>query len=89
VWVSNLHTNVRGATESFTELAGSNSSSPGSAISPSTGYGLDAGLLLPYALSVDPSGNLWVSNTGGNSLVMFFGIAAPTKTPMPATPQAP
>jgi hypothetical protein len=89
VWVSNLHTTVTGATESFTELAGSNSSSPGSAISPSTGYGLDAGLLLPYALSVDPSGNLWVSNTGGNSLVMFFGIAAPTKTPMPATPQAP
>ncbi len=89
VWVSNLHTNVTGATESITELAGSNSSSPGAAISPSTGYGLDAHLLLPYALAVDPSGNIWVSNTGGESLVMFFGIAAPTKTPMPATPQAP
>jgi hypothetical protein len=89
VWISNLHTNVTGATESVSELAGSGSSSPGAAISPGTGYGLDAGLLLPYALSVDPSGNLWVSNTGGNSLVMFFGMAAPTKTPMPATPQAP
>ena len=89
VWISNLHTNVTGATESVSELAGSSSSSPGAAISPSTGYGLDAGLLLPYALSVDPSGNLWVSNTGGDSLVMFFGMAAPTKTPMPATPQAP
>jgi hypothetical protein len=89
VWISNLHTSVRGATESFTELAGSNSSSPGTAISPSTGYGLDAGLLLPYALAIDPSGNIWVSSTGNQSLVMFFGMAAPTKTPAPVTPLAP
>lgn len=89
VWVSNLHTNVRGATESISELAGSTSSSPGSAISPSTGYGLDAGLLLPFALAVDPSGNVWVSNTGSQSLVMFFGMAAPTKAPMLVAPQAP
>src|SRR6185437_8263478 len=64
VWVSNLHTNVRGASESFTELSGSNSSNPGTALSPSTGYGLDAGLKLPYSVAIDPSGNLWVSNTG-------------------------
>ena len=89
VWISNLHTTVTGANESFSELSGSNSTSPGTAISPSTGYGLDAGLLLPYGLAIDPSGNVWVSNTGANSLVMFFGMAAPTKTPQPVTPLAP
>jgi sugar lactone lactonase YvrE len=94
VWVSNLHTTgPQGTTESFSEIAGSNSASPGTALSPSTGYGLDAQLDLPYALAVDASGNIWVSNTGGNndvgSLVMFFGMAAPTKTPHPVTPQAP
>jgi streptogramin lyase len=96
VWISNLHTPTNDSSsgsepknQSFSELAGSNSSSPGTAISRSTGYGLDAGLLLPYALAVDPSGNIWISNTGGASLVMFFGMGAPTKTPLPVTPQAP
>ena len=89
VWITNLHTNNPGPNESISEVAGSNSNSPGSAISPGTGFGRDAGLLLPYSLAIDPSGNLWVSNTGGNSLVMFFGLAAPTKTPLPVTPQAP
>ena len=89
VWITNLHTNFRGATESISELAGSNSSSPGAALSPSTGYGLDANLNLPYGLAVDPSGNIWVSNSGKGNLVMFFGMGTPTKTPMPPTPQAP
>ncbi len=91
VWVSNLHSPSGSGlrTETFSELAGSSSSNPGTAISPSTGYGLDAGLLLPYALAVDPSGNVWVSNTPSVSLVMFFGMAAPTKTPLLVTPQAP
>ncbi len=90
VWVANLHTTSTTTTyESFSELAGSTSSNPGAALSPSTGYGLDAKLLQPYSLAVDASGNVWVSNTGSNSLVMFFGMAAPTKTPQPVTPQAP
>ena len=89
VWVSNLHTNVKNATETFSELAGSNSSSPGTPLSPSTGYGLDAGLQSPYSLAIDPSGNIWITSTNSQSLVMFFGMAAPTKTPMPVTPQAP
>ncbi len=90
VWVSNLHTTgQQGNTETFSEIAGSGSASVGTALSPSTGYGLDANLLLPYALALDASGNVWISNTEGNSLVMFFGMAAPTKTPRPVTPQAP
>ncbi len=91
VWITNLHSPSDSGlrNQTISELAGSNSSSPGTALSPSTGYGLDANLLLPYALAVDPSGNIWVSNTGGASLVMFFGMAAPTKTPFLVKPQAP
>jgi streptogramin lyase len=84
VWIANFHTNVTNGTESISELANS-----GAAISPDTGYGLDANIRAPYALAADPSGNIWVSNTGVDSLVMFFGMAAPTKTPAPITPQAP
>jgi hypothetical protein len=50
---------------------------------------MDANLLLPYSLAIDPSGNIWVANTGSASLVMFFGMAAPTKTPLIVKPQAP
>lgn len=91
VWITNLHSPADSGLkyQSISELAGSNSSSPGTALSPSTGYGLDAGLLLPYSLAVDPSGNIWVSNTGNASLVMFFGMATPTKTPSVVKPQAP
>jgi hypothetical protein len=90
IWVSSLHTNNSSTQyEALSEISGINSSSPGTVLSPTTGYGLDAGLLVPYSLAVDPSGNIWVSNTGSNSVVMFFGMATPTKTPMPVTPQAP
>lgn len=90
VWISNLHTTSKSTMyETISELTGATSSTPGTAISPSTGYGLAAQLLLPYGLAIDPSGNVWVSNKGGNDLVMFFGLAVPTKTPMTVTPQAP
>jgi hypothetical protein len=90
VWISNLHTtNPSTKYETISELTGVATSSPGTAVSPSTGYGLDAKLLLPYGLAIDPSGNIWVSNKGGNDLVMFFGLATPTKTPKPVTPKAP
>lgn len=90
VWISNLHSdNPPPTSETISELSGAASSTPGTPISPSTGYGLDANLLLPYGLAVDPGGNIWVSNHGGNNLVMFFGLAAPTKTPMPIMPTAP
>jgi len=90
LWISNLHSPEDGPRyQSFSELSGSTSSSPGSALSPSTGYGVDAQLLLPYSIAVDASGNVWVSNTGGVSVVMFFGMATPTKTPLPVTPVAP
>jgi streptogramin lyase len=90
VWISNLHTTNPSTTyESISELSGASSNTPGAAISPSTGYGLDAKLVSPYGLAIDPSGNIWVSNTNQGDLVMFFGMAAPTRTPMPVMPTAP
>ncbi len=90
VWFSNNVGN------SITELAGSTSTLPvGTALSPSTGvygtggFGLDASLLDPFTLLPDRSGNLWISNEGLNAITMFFGLAAPTVTPLQPTPTAP
>ena len=61
----------------------------GTALSPSTGFGLDANLIEPYSIVPDRSGNLWVSNFYNNDLVMFFGMATPTMTPTLPVPAAP
>jgi streptogramin lyase len=75
VWISNY----RGP--SLTELAGSTASAPGTILSPAGGLGSDAGLLEAYALAIDASGNLWVSNKGSNTLTQFIGLSAPVRTP--------
>ncbi len=90
VWVSNLHAPQGTTYGAIAELAGnSNSLAAGTAISPSTGYGLDAQMSEPFWLAVDPSGNIWVSDEGANTVVMFFGVATPTATPVGPTPTAP
>jgi len=61
----------------------------GFAVSPSIGYGVDAGLSDPHGIAPDASGNLWVSDFGKNTLVMFFGLATPTVTPVQPVPTAP
>ncbi len=90
VWIANY----RG--QSITEIAGNGGvSTPGTAMSPSTGYGYSGPsssnplLLLPYDVVPDTSGNLWVSDYGNNDLVVFLGLAAPTATPTLPTPVAP
>jgi hypothetical protein len=89
VWISNF----RGA--SITELSGSTSAVPATALSPSSGvygtggFGLDAHLDGPFTLLPDRSGNLWVSNQDVYTVTMFFGLAAPTVTPLRPTPIAP
>jgi hypothetical protein len=90
VWVANF----RG--RSVSELAGTGSSSAlGTMLSPATGFGYPSPatnapeLLGPEALVPDASGNLWVSNNGNNNVLMFFGLAAPTKTPVMPVPTAP
>ncbi len=89
VWFTSLDS------EAIVELAGNKSTKPGTELSPSTGvhghggFGLDASLGEPYSIAPDRSGNLWTSNDGRDALVMFFGLAAPTVTPLQPLPTAP
>lgn len=83
IWVANY----RGP--SITQLAGAASAHPGAALSPSDGWAPDANLLEAYAIGIDASGNLWVTNFGKDTLTEFVGMAAPLKTPVVGLPQAP
>ena len=83
VWVANYQGN------SLSELGGASSTAPGTFLSPSSGFGTDASLLDPYGLAVDASGNLWLSNSGKNTLTEFIGVAAPVKTPLAGPPETP
>jgi len=85
VWVSNFHSG------SISEFAGSNLTVPaGTPLSPATGLGTDAQLGSPFALAIDASGNLWVSNSNGaNTVTVFVGLATPVKTPLLGPPQLP
>jgi sugar lactone lactonase YvrE len=83
LWVTNVSGN------SIAELAGVLSSSPGAGISPSTGYGLDANLASPHGIVADASGNLWIANYSNSDLVMLFGLAKPTATPVGPVALAP
>jgi hypothetical protein len=76
VWVANY----RGP--SLSELSGSSTASPGKLLSPSAGWGPDSQMLEAFALAIDASGNIWVTNFGNNTLVEFLGMAAPVKTPI-------
>jgi streptogramin lyase len=83
VWVANY----RGG--SFSEFAGAGSGAPGTALSPLQGFGTDANLLEPYAIAIDASGNVWVSNFAAvpaqgqmGTITQFVGLAAPVRTPL-------
>jgi hypothetical protein len=91
IWISNF-------VKSISEFAGNAGTLPaGTAISPTVGtgsgtaggYGLDAGLNEPNSIAPDRSGNIWTSNTSGESVTMFFGLATPTVTPIQAVPTPP
>ena len=85
VWVGGFHAGY------LTELAGATSvtPAPGQPISPAAGWAPDAKLFGAYAIVIDPSGNIWVSNLYGASVTEFIGMAAPVKTPLLGPPQAP
>jgi len=74
---------------SLTELAGSATSSPGQILSPANGYEKDASLSQPFAVAIDASGNLWVTNFFTNILTEIVGLAAPVKTPQIGPVQVP
>jgi streptogramin lyase len=84
VWLGNFHAGT------LSEFSGSNSAVPGTPLSPATGLGTDAQLGSPFALAVDQSGDLWVTNSNGaNTVTVFIGLASPVKTPLLGPPQLP
>ena len=84
IWVANYRNPW------ITELAGVNTTTPGESISPaSVGFGADANLLEAYALAIDASGDIWVTNQGNSTLTKFIGMATPVKTPLSGLPKAP
>jgi streptogramin lyase len=83
VWIANFRAGA------ISELAGANAPVPGATLSPTGGLGADASLLEAYAIAVDASGNLWVSNFGSDVLTQFVGLASPVKTPLIGLPAAP
>jgi hypothetical protein len=83
VWIANY----RGP--SLAQLAGSASANPGQPISPAAGWAPDANMLEAFAVAIDASGNLWITNFGSNTLTEFVGLATPVKTPLLGPPQAP
>lgn len=89
VWITNYRSPATTHNASITELAGASATIPGAPLSPSTGFGLDAALLEPFCIAIDPSGNLWITNSGNNTLTEFIGMAAPVRTPLIGPPAAP
>jgi streptogramin lyase len=83
VWVANYRGN------SISAVSGTSSASPGTFLSPASGFGTDASLLEPYGLALDASGNAWVSNFGNDTITQFLGIATPIKTPFAGPPTLP
>jgi streptogramin lyase len=83
VWVANYSGN------SISKVSGSSSVSPGTFLSPASGFGTDATLLEPYGLALDASGNAWVSNFGNDTITQFVGVAMPIKTPFAGPPVLP
>ena len=83
IWVANY------GKPYLTELAGASSSVPGASLTPATGLGADAHQISAYALAIDASGNLWVSNQGSDTITKFIGLATPVKTPLSGLPALP
>jgi sugar lactone lactonase YvrE len=83
VWIANLHSHT------ITELAGSAATSPGAILSPTVGYASDSGFTEAYAIVVDGSGNLWVTDFNDGTLTEIVGLATPVKTPVLGPPLTP
>jgi hypothetical protein len=83
VWVTNYFGS------SITELAGSAANSPGQILSPTVGYAHDAAINEGFAVAIDASGNLWITNFFNNTLTEIVGLATPVKTPQLGPVQTP
>ena len=80
-WVANYRSTA-GVGDALTQLAGSTTANPGSALSPATGWATDAGMLESFGLAIDAAGSVWVTGFGNNTLTQIVGIAVPVKTPL-------
>ena len=83
VWVANFQA------KALTELAGASATSPGTPLSPAGGIGGAANLVHAFAMAIDSSGDIWVTNSGSNILTEYIGLASPIKTPLIGLPAAP
>jgi streptogramin lyase len=85
LWVANYRASA------ISEFAGASAAPivPGTALSPAGGLGGHAALLQSYAIAVDASGNIWVSNFGSNTITEFVGLAVPVRTPLIGPPVTP
>jgi streptogramin lyase len=91
VWVAGLRSVVGASAAALAQFAGAGSpTSPGVVLSPASGWLADADMLQPYAIAIDASGNLWISqyNTD-NEITQVIGMAAPVKTPLLGPVQTP
>ena len=89
IWVANVRSSAGAANPSLTQLSGSATSSPGRALSPPGGWLADAGMLVPYSLAIDASGNVRISTSWNNAVTEVIGLAPPVRTPLNGPPQAP
>lgn len=83
VWVASYRGNV------LTQLAGSGAASPEAMVSPAAGWAGDAGLDQPFALAMDGSGDVWVTNFAAGTVTELIGVAGPVKTPLLGPVQQP
>jgi streptogramin lyase len=83
VWVTDYRADALSA------FTGASSGGSSVALSPASGFGLDAGLDQPFGMAIDGSGNVWVASFAADAVVQFVGIAAPVKTPLIGPPAAP
>jgi streptogramin lyase len=85
LWVANYRASA------ISEFASASTAptAPGTALSPAGGFGGHAALRQSYAIAIDASGNVWVSNFGSNTITQFVGMASPVRTPLLGPPAAP
>ncbi len=83
VWVANYQGNT------VTNLQGADGNAPGAPLSGASGYGVAAGLSLPYGLAIDATGSVWVTSSGNDAVVQFVGAASPVKVPLLGLPGLP
>jgi hypothetical protein len=78
IWIVNLNISFSPANPSISEF-----SNAGTALSSTSGFQYKNGTLEdPEGIGIDPSGNVWLPNFNGNTILELVGAATPTATPL-------